>query len=275
MPYTLNPARTNFKRGSTPGLTQAAKQGPQRRQMSTKKDRLFAQPLQDVPKFTFDGQVAAVFPDMIKRSVPGYSTILHMIGQMAERYARPGTVCYDLGCSLGASLLAMRGNIHCSDVNIIGVDNSEEMLERCRQIVASQPGNVPVELKAADITEVSLEPASICVLNFTLQFIAKHERAALLDKIARALVSGGVLILSEKLSFEDTEHDALMTDLHHDFKRMQGYSDLEIAQKREAIEHILVPESLEIHRQRLLNAGFRSANIWFQCFNFASIIAFR
>ena len=243
--------------------------------MDSKPDDLYADPLSDVPKFQFDQGVVDVFPDMIKRSVPGYSTILHIIGQIVERYAIADTACYDLGCSLGAGILSMRHRINAPDVKIIGIDNSAAMIERCRKVVEADSADVPVELLHADIDVVDLKPMSICVLNFTLQFIAVEKREALLKRIASSMVPGGVLVLSEKLAFANERHHQLMNELHHNFKRSNGYSDLEIAQKREAIDEVLIPESFEAHHQRLLKCGFQSADLWFQCFNFSSIIAFR
>jgi len=238
-------------------------------------DRIYASPLEEVTGFRFDEQVVAVFPDMIKRSVPGYSTIIHMIGQIAERYAQTGTRLYDLGCSLGAATLAMRHRINAADVNIIAIDNSPDMIERCRAVLAADSGEIPVQLICGDIQDAVIDQASMTVLNFTLQFIPPTERDAVLRRIAAGTVAGGVLILSEKIAFEDEEHQNLMIELHHNFKRANGYSDLEIAQKRTALENVLIPETLKTHQQRLLNAGFRSVDCWFQCFNFASIIAFK
>ena len=240
-----------------------------------KTDQLYAQALGDVPVFRFDQQVVDVFPDMIKRSVPGYSTILSIIGQLSERYAQSGTHCYDLGCSLGASLMVMRHRIIASDVKLIGIDNSASMLQRCQSVLDADASDLPVELLQADITELAFQSMSVCVLNFTLQFVAVEKRLALLKNIADAMNPGGVLILSEKLSFKDQQHNELMTELHHNFKRSNGYSELEIAQKREAIDNFLIPESFDTHQSRLLDAGFRSADLWFQCFNFSSIIAFK
>ena len=239
------------------------------------KDSLYSQPLSDVPKFKFDDKVAEVFPDMIQRSVPGYSTILHMIGQITERYACYDTNCYDLGCSLGAGILAMRHNVRASNVSIIGVDNSEAMIERCRKVVEIDSGLVDVELRQESILDTQIQNASVCLLNFTLQFIEKKQRFELLSKINKSMKVGGALVLSEKLSFPESQHEQLMKTLHHDFKKSNGYSDLEIAQKREAIENVLIPEPLENHKQRLLASGFSSVNLWFQCFNFASIIAIK
>ena len=243
--------------------------------MTSTIDRLYASPQEDVTGFRFDETVVAVFPDMIKRSVPGYSTIIHMIGQIAERYAQAGTRLYDLGCSLGAATLAMRHRIAAADTRIVAVDNSPDMTEHCRAVLAADSGEIPVELICANIQSVGIETASVCVLNFTLQFIPVEDRAEVLRRIAGGMVPGGVLILSEKIAFEDPEHQHLMTELHHNFKRANGYSDLEIAQKRSALENVLIPETLKTHQQRLLGAGFRSVDCWFQCFNFASIIAFK
>jgi tRNA (cmo5U34)-methyltransferase len=157
----------------------------------------------------------------------------------------------------------------------VGVDNSAAMIERCRQVIAADSGELPVELRCGDIQNTALERASVIVLNFTLQFIPVAERSALLTRLYQALLPGGVLILSEKVAFEDPPHQALMTELHHNFKRANGYSELEIAQKRTALENILIPETLAAHRQRLRSAGFASVDVWFQCFNFASLIAIK
>lgn len=243
--------------------------------MNNHKDQIYATAHDQISGFVFDDTVVSVFPDMIKRSVPGYSTIIHMIGQISERYAQPNSQLYDLGCSLGAATLAMRHRTVAADTRIVAVDNSPDMLERCRTIIAADPNEVPVDLICADIATVDIHNASVCVLNFTLQFIPLEQRSALLRKIANGLNRGGVLILSEKICFEDEEHHQLMTDLHHHFKRANGYSDLEIAQKRSALENVLIPETLQRHKSRLFEAGFRSVDCWFQCFNFTSIIAFK
>lgn len=238
-------------------------------------DNLYANPLGQIDTFKFDESVVNVFPDMIKRSVPGYATIINMIGNLAERYAQADSRCYDLGCSLGAATLAMRHRIQASNCCIVGVDNSLAMLTRCQQVIDADSAEVEVLLHCADLCDFPIENASVVVLNFTLQFIPVAQRSAILHTIFNGLKPGGVLILSEKLAFEDAQHQALMIELHHNFKRANGYSDLEIAQKRSAIENVLIPETLTTHRQRLKDAGFTSVDVWFQCFNFASIIAIK
>lgn len=243
------------------------------------RDRVYASPLADIAGFRFDHRVAAVFPDMIKRSVPGYETIVAMTGTLAERYARPGTRLYDLGCSLGASTLAMAGGIGQRDTRLIAVDNAEAMVQRCRQVIieARRQGQdtVEPELICADIRDVAIADASMVVLNFTLQFIPVAEREALLARIYRGLVPGGILVLSEKVVFADSHHNDLMIELHHSFKRANGYSELEISQKRNALENVLIPETLDSHRRRLKSIGFGSVDVWFQCFNFASLLAIK
>ena len=243
--------------------------------MSPKYDDIYATPLGDLSDFRFDQDVVEVFPDMIKRSVPGYATIVGMIGNLAERYAQTGSNCYDLGCSLGASTLAMRHRIKAANCQIIGIDNSSAMVTHCAKVMAADSGELPVELICSNIQDVDISNASVVVLNFTLQFIDINERCAILQRIYAGLLPGGVLILSEKVAFDDPPHHDLMIELHHNFKRANGYSDLEIAQKRSAIENVLIPETLEAHRDRLKQAGFTSSDVWFQCFNFASMIAIK
>ncbi|MDH4039451.1 MAG: carboxy-S-adenosyl-L-methionine synthase CmoA [Gammaproteobacteria bacterium] len=234
-----------------------------------------ADPVTGVALFSFDESVARVFPDMIRRSVPGYSTIVAMTGLLAGRYATPGSNLYDLGCSLGASSLAMRQNIRQPDCRIIGVDNSAAMLERCRSIIDTDTHHTPVELVCGKLQDVAIENASVVVLNFTLQFIPREERDAVLARIYRGLLPGGIMVLSEKVTFEDPHLDELNIDLHHQFKRANGYSELEVARKRQAIENVLLPETLARHRRRIAEAGFSSCDVWFQCFNFASLIALK
>jgi tRNA (cmo5U34)-methyltransferase len=240
-----------------------------------KADNIYANPLAQVGPFVFDQTVVDVFPDMIKRSVPGYATIINMIGNLAERYVQPDSLCYDLGCSLGAATLAMRHRIQTANTRIIGVDNSTAMLERCQQVIAADSGEIPVDLRCNNIQDVAIERASMVVLNFTLQFIPIEQRLSVLTHIYQGLLPSGVLILSEKVAFDDLPHHELMIELHHNFKRSNGYSELEIARKRSAIENVLIPETLASHRQRLRQAGFGSVDVWFQCFNFASMIAIK
>jgi len=240
-------------------------------------DRIFAQPQAQVPDFTFNEDVVRVFPDMIKRSVPGYPTIVENIGVLSARFAAPNSVLYDLGCSLGAVTQALRRHVKTEGCRVIGVDNSAPMIERCDEYLRAQDAMhqelLPVELIEADILKLDLKPCSLIALNFTLQFIAPEQRLALLTRLRSALLPGGALILSEKLRFADEQEHELLTDLHIDFKRANGYSELEIAQKRTAIENVMRPDTLETHRERLLAAGFSKVVPWFQCLNFASLIA--
>lgn len=240
-------------------------------------DRLFAKPLAQPQDFAFNEDVARVFPDMIKRSVPGYPTIVENIGVLAAQFAQPNTCLYDLGCSLGAVTQALRRHVKTDNCQVIAVDNSSAMVERCREYLHAQDSMfqelLPVEVLEADLLALQYHPASLVALNFTLQFIPRERRPELLSEIRQALVPSGALILSEKLRFEDEQEQELLTDLHIAFKRANGYSELEIAQKRSAIENVMKPDSLETHRQRLLDAGFTKVVPWFQCLNFASLIA--
>ncbi len=246
-----------------------------RQAVTSTHDNIYATTLDDLGKFAFDDSVASVFPDMIKRSVPGYTTIIAMTGLLAGRYAPPGSKLYDLGCSLGASTLAMRQHVLHEDCEIIAVDNSAAMLERCRNIIETDSHELPVSLVCADIQNTPIENASVVVLNFTLQFIAPELRDAVIKTIYDGLRPGGIMILSEKVTFEDPHLDQLNIDLHHQFKSANGYSDLEISQKRTALENVLRPETLRQHRQRIASADFSSCDVWFQCFNFASLIALK
>jgi tRNA (cmo5U34)-methyltransferase len=223
--------------------------------------------------FIFDDAVARVFPDMINRSVPGYAAIVQMIELLAGRYAQPGTTLYDLGCSLGASTLVLARGGRAAECRVVGVDNAPAMISRAAELLAGEA--VAIDWRCADVRETVIEDASIVVMNFTLQFLPIGDRLTLLRRIRQGLRPGGILVLSEKTAGPDPESDAFLTELHHDFKRRNGYSDLEISRKRAALEKVLLPESLACHRARLADAGFVRVEPWFQCFNFVSLVGFR
>lgn len=243
--------------------------------MNTAKDSLYANPIGEIAAFKFDDSVASVFPDMIGRSVPGYSTIIAAIGLLAQRYAQTSSNCYDLGCSLGTASFAMQSKIKAANCTIIAVDNSSAMTGRLQQCLENQQSITKIEVICADIRNIDIVSASVVVLNFTLQFVPVDDRLVFLKKIHAGLLPNGILILSEKLRFTDSRQDELQSDMHHLFKKANGYSDLEISQKRTALENVLVPETLIDHQMRLAQAGFSSAEIWFQYFNFASLIALK
>jgi len=225
--------------------------------------------------FEFNDQVVRVFPDMINRSVPGYSLIIPMLGLLARRFVQADSKVYDLGCSLGAASLAIRDALSIDNVEMIAVDNSTAMVEKFKLTLAQNPGKIPLRVELKNIEACRTVDASLVVLNFTLQFIDPEKRLALLENIHRELKPGGALLLSEKICFEDKHSQVLQTDWHHDFKRTQGYSDMEIANKRTALENVLVPETLAVQQARLREAGFEKSMLWFQCFNFVSLVAIK
>ena len=239
-----------------------------------KEDKVYSVPREKVDAFEFDGQVADVFENMISRSVPGYPLLLDLLEVLTEQFAQPNTNCYDLGCSLGASTLRIRQHLP-STCHIIGVDTSPSMVERCKSNMTRDHSSATAEIRLQSLQETQIENASIVVLNYTLQFIPDKERLKILTHIARGLVPGGILILSEKIRFMDEATQNATTELHHAFKKHQGYSDLEIAQKRASLENVLVPNTLEQHQERLRDAGFISSDMFLKCFNFVSLIAIK
>ena len=229
--------------------------------------------------FRFNENVARVFPDMLRRSIPGYAASLEAIGSLAARCVRAGTNCYDLGCSLGAATLAMRHGIQQPCCRVVAIDSSPAMIERCREVIAEddrQNGpETQVDIAEQDIRDVDFHNASMVVLNYTLQFIEPADRNALLTRIYNGMNDGGLLVLSEKVVDEDAHMEALLVDLHEEHKRRNHYSALEVARKRAALENVLLPETVAAHRERLQRTGFSSTAVWLRYFNFVSIVAMR
>jgi len=259
------------------GVLLALFQSAESSSMSNKQtpDAIYAKPHEQIVDFEFNEAVARVFPDMIRRSVPGYSTLITMLGLLAQEYAQPRSNIYDLGCSLGAASLSMRRRILQHDCRIIAVDNSAAMVAQCRDNIADDISPIDVDVICADIRELKFESASVVILNFTLQFLPPEQRLQLLHDIYASLLPGGILVLSEKIIFNDADEAELLDQLHLTFKKANGYSELEISQKRSALENVLIPESLPQHHQRLKDIGFKQSSSWFQCFNFASILAIK
>lgn len=228
------------------------------------RDRVYKEKQAKVTPFEFNSEVVSVFPDMVQRSIPGYSTVVQMSGIIASQMLSSGTVCYDLGCSLGASTRSVLSAVGDAAVTVVGVDSSAPMVHEARKRI-SDPR---VEFHVADVRSFNFEPAKVMILNFVLQFVGPNDREALLRNIRAALEPNGLLIVSEKINaipeFED---------LHLQFKKFNDYSDLEIAQKRQALENVMRINSSSEHLARLSRTGFKNPRMWYQCLNWASFLA--
>ena len=232
------------------------------------RDRVYSD-VRQIVDFVFDDAVVAVFPDMIRRSVPGYETVVPLSGLLAARHATPGGRCYDLGCSLGATALAIVRALKVADCEVIAVDNSESMLAQAQANLADEP----ISWRLDDIQTTPIESTCAVVMNYTLQFVPPEQRTHLLSRIRAGLRQDGALIVSEKIRFADPALQAYFEEAHLDFKRANGYSDLEISQKRTALEDVMKPDTLEAHQARFADAGFSKVDVWFRCLNWASFIA--
>ena len=225
----------------------------------------------DISKFTFDQKVVDVFDDMVLRSVPGYKQMIELIGLAGRTYPVINSNVYDLGCSTGAATLSIASNLKSESVKIFSIDNSQEMLDQCSRNLSGIEANI--QYICDDIENIQFENASLIVLNLTLQFIKPKNRSKLVKRMYDSLLPGGALIISEKIINENEEINKSLISLHESFKRENGYSETEIAQKRKAIEDVLIPESIEQHLKRLSDAGFKKPLVQMQCINFASFLA--
>jgi len=226
-----------------------------------------------IADFKFGKDVAVVFDDMLDRSVPFYSEMQRMIAEMAADFAMPGTNIYDLGCSTGTTLINLDAAIN-RQVKIIGVDNSPEMLERCRAKLLSHGFEREHELLCADLNNgVQVDNASMVLMVLTLQFLRPLYRDVLIEQILRGLNTNGCLILVEKVIGEDSLFNRLFIKYYYEMKKSHGYSELEISQKREALENVLIPYKLLENREMLMRAGFRYCDTFFKWYNFCGMIA--
>lgn len=238
------------------------------------RDTLFGE-TESPREFIFDQKTAAVFDDMVRRSVPLYDEMQRMCGELASSFAAEGSNLYDLGCSTGTTLLTLDGAVD-RGVRFIGIDSSRDMLEVARHKLAEAGFLRPHELVEADLGEsLDLDNASVCTMILTLQFIRPPDRARLLADIFRGLNHGGCLILVEKTVTGDSLLNRLFIDYYHDYKQRNAYSQMEIAQKREALENVLIPYRLEENRDLLLRTGFRCVEIFLRWYNFCGLVALK
>lgn len=236
------------------------------------KDKIFAEPVDVLAPFEFNEQVANVFDDMLVRSVPLYRECLLRQAQLIGRYCQPGSRIYDLGCSHGNLGLLVLDELGEGLGEMVAVDTSLPMLERYRQRLATHRLRDRVVTVAEDVRALPLAEASGVVVNLTLQFLPLRDRDQLLAKIYNALKPGGILLLTEKTVHPDKDFAALDQEFYYRLKAENGYSELEISQKREALETVLLPESLDQHLHRLQQVGFAQPVVWLKWFNFASIL---
>ncbi len=237
-----------------------------------KKDTLFKK--QSPPgKFEFNEPVVRVFDDMLERSVPFYKECQQMVVDLALHFTQKDSSVYDLGCSTGTLLRHLVKAIPVTQkIRFVGLDNSSAMLKKAR-------GKLRGHLKRCELIEADLESdfeladASVVIMNYTLQFIPPKRRAAMLKKIYKGLRPGGGLILIEKVRGESDGLSDLFVERYHAYKRSRGYSKLEIAKKREALEKVLIPLKPGKNRDLLAGAGFRQVDVFFKWFNFAGFLA--
>ena len=239
------------------------------------KDIIYQHPVETIEDFCFDQTVSAAFDDMVERSVPGYRTLIANIGPIAAHYLKAGGNAYDLGCSHGAASLAIFRSLKETKRNIIAVDSAAAMIAACRERIDAAGAEQWIETRTAKLQDISIEDAAVIILNLTLQFIPITERDTIIKQLYQGLNSGGACILTEKIELEKEVDDQLFRELHENFKRANLYSELEISQKRKALENVLLRESLATHKERLHQAGFRQVQVWFQCLSFVSILAIK
>ena len=238
------------------------------------KDEKYKHPQPEIGDFDFGFETAQVFDDMLLRSVPFYAELQRMMAELVMDFAQAGTAIYDFGCSTGTTLQQIDSLPLPEDLLLVGIDSSEEMLIKAKNKLMEPPIQRRFSLRNENLEgPFCMEPTSVSLLCLTLQFVRPLFRERLLTTIANHTIKGGCLILVEKTLSHDPQLNRLFIHHYHHFKQRNGYSQLEIAQKREALENVLVPFSLEENRLLLTKAGFSRNELFFRWYNFCGLIA--
>jgi tRNA (cmo5U34)-methyltransferase len=223
--------------------------------------------------FVFNERVVEVFDDMLDRSIPYYKEVIASSARLLDTFLHSEDTVYDLGCSTGTTLLEFCRLLQDKGLNFVGIDTSTAMLEKARLKAELYSKQDCLSFLQEDITAMHHPEAGAFILNYTLQFIRPLRREAFLRKLFEALRPGGILLLSEKIISHDRRLNREYIDIYHRYKKSKGYSELEIARKREALENVLIPFSIDENRTMLQNVGFSTVETYFQWFNFASFVA--
>ncbi|MCP2037579.1 carboxy-S-adenosyl-L-methionine synthase CmoA [Chryseobacterium sp. HSC-36S06] len=236
-------------------------------------DEVFREKLDQLNDFEFNDKVAGVFDDMVNRSVPYYDEMQRMTSELVKDFAKKDSLIYDLGCSTGTTMILMDKTVN-PEIKFVGIDDSEEMLGKCREKLSRFNLHREIDLKIADLTEnVPVENASVVTMVLVLQFIRPIHRLEIVRKIYEGMNKGGAFILIEKILTEEKSFNRSFIDYYYEFKRRNNYSELEISQKREALENVLIPYKLSENLNMLKEAGFEETEVFFKWYNFAGIIA--
>ena len=229
------------------------------------KDHIFKQKHKSISDFAFDEAVVNVFPDMIKRSIPGYDTMIAMTGLLVSKKLKNKGLVYDLGCSLGASTKAILDQCPGDQINVIAVDNSKDMIERAKENIQDQRA----QFVLSDVLETEINSADAIVGNFIMQFLPQEARRSFLEKIYAGMNSGAILVISEKVD------NSTYIPIHEDWKKANGYSNLEVEQKRQSLENVMHVDTESTHLKRFKSVGFSTAQQWFRCLNWASFLVYK
>jgi len=236
-------------------------------------DQIFKERISQASDFKFNKDVVNVFDDMVVRSVPYYPEIQRMIAEITNTFAKPETAVYDLGCSTGTTFLSINPSLDPS-VYFVGIDEADEMLKKCKDNLSANGLERKIHLKNYDLNKhVEIENASVVILCLTLQFVRPINRTQLIESIYKQLNPGGCIVLVEKVLGEESAMNREFIKYYYDMKRRNNYDEMEIAQKREALENILIPYKLSENIQMLLNAGFKNTEVFFKWYNFTGIVA--
>lgn len=238
-------------------------------------DSIYSQPQSTVAPFEFNDRVVQVFDDMITRSVPLYRESLCRQAQLAAHFYQQNSVLYDLGCSNGNFGMQFMQQMAPKPFKMVGIDTSQPMLDQYARRLKDDERSDDIELCLQPIECYPFKSTSVVVINLTLQFLDLDLRTKLLKQVYNALLPGGILLLTEKVVHQDQQLSQLQQDWYYRLKKENGYSQLEISQKRDALENILIPETIEQHQARLRQLGFNQIDVWLKWFNFASLVCIK
>jgi tRNA (cmo5U34)-methyltransferase len=194
----------------------------------------------------FDKAVAKTFPEHARQHIPNYEQVVVQSVHVCNMYPKNSKIV-DVGCATGETLTQL---YTAGFTNIYGVDNSQDMLDRCPNFATLIHSN-----------SFPKESFDVVLINWTLHFIKNKEQY--LKDVFGNISAGGALVLSEKTSL-----DPFAIKMYHDFKRKQGVSEEDIIIKEQLTKDVMFIDNTEWYLATLKNIGFSKIYIInaFWCF---------
>lgn len=222
----------------------------------------------------FDSEIVPVFDEHVRQSVPMYDEIHRLISDISAWFLEDDTNMYDIGTSTGEVIKNLLDRYPKKNIQLIGVDNSPEMVEKAQERF-SERKNVNINHLDLIRDDCSFENACLITSVLTMQFIPQRYRQSIINNVYEGLNKGGCLILVEKVVGSNARFNEMWVEMYHEMKLRNGLSEQHVFEKASAIRGVMRPYTLKENIEMLDKAGFKDVDTFFKWNNFVGFVAIK